>query len=218
MEQYKKSFKYWKTQEVEKVFGVKRAKDKTPLIEWENADCSISEREREEIISLQTDLIEKVEYWNEATLKFFFLGPFIRLIRYETEKYSSFLEHTLKLKITEDIVISGNVDFLVATGYQIPEVPFFTLHEYKPEPNVTSDPMGQLLISMVAAQKANEKEGINYPLYGIYVTGRFWFFVVLNQNEYMKSLAYDSTKDDIFKIFCMLRKVKEYIDKEAAEI
>ena len=218
MEEYKKSFKYWKTQEVEKVFGVKRSKDKSQLIEWENADFEITEREREDILSLQADLAENVEYWNEATLKFFFLGPFVRLIRYKTEKYSPFLEVTLKLKLNDEITISGSLDFLVATGYQIPEVPFFTLHEYKPEPNFSGDPQGQLLMGMIAAQKANEAKNLNYPLYGVYVIGRLWFFVILDKKRYIKSRAYDATQDDIFKIFCMLRKAKEYINKEVEEL
>lgn len=218
MEEYKKSFKYWKTQEVEDVFGIQPATDKTRMTEWEGADCEITEREKEEILSLQAHLISKVKYWNEAALKFYFLGPFIRMIHYDTDKYSSFLEHSLKLEVSKDIIISGNVDFLVATGKQIPKIPFLTLHEYKPEPNVSSDPQGQLLVSMVAAQRANTKKGINYPLFGAYVTGRLWFFIILEGNNYIESLAYDATQKDIFKIFCMLRKTKEYINSEVDEL
>lgn len=214
MEEYNKSFKYWKTQEVEDVFGIQPAKDKTQMEQWESADCAISKREKETIITLQNHLISKVKYWNEAALKFYFLGPFISMIQYDTDRYNSFLEHTLKVKINDAITISGNVDFLVATGKQIPKIPFLTLHEYKPEPNISTDPQGQLLISMVAAQKANAKKGLHYPLYGVYVTGRFWFFVILNGGQYIESLAYDATQKDIFKIFCMLQKAKEFINAE----
>jgi hypothetical protein len=38
------------------------------------------------------------------------------------------------------------------------------------------------------------------PLYGCYVVGRNWFFLVLNGKEYDVSLAYDATQDDLFDI------------------
>lgn len=90
--------------------------------------------------------------------------------------------------------------------------PFFTLRKYKVEPNTSL--AGQLLVSMVVAQKANKAKGIEHTLYGVYVVGRLWYFVILDDNyQYMKTLAYDSTKDDIFNTFCMLRQVKIYIDE-----
>ena len=73
-------------------------------------------------------------------------------------------------------------------------------------------------MGMIAAQKANEAKNLNYPLYGVYVIGRLWFFVILDKKRYIKSRAYDATQDDIFKIFCMLRKAKEYINKEVEEL
>ena len=218
MDAYNKSFKYWKTQEVEDVFGIQPAKDKSRMLAWEQANFSISEEEQRYLRRLQEHLIAKVKYWNEAALKFYFLGPFIAMINYDTDEYSSFLEQNLTLELDTNITISGNVDFLVATGKQIPKIPLFTLHEYKPEPNVSSDPQGQLLISMVAAQKANAKVGIVYPLYGVYVTGRFWFFIILDGNEYTESLAYDSTQEDLFKIFSMLKQTKYYISDELKKL
>lgn len=216
MSKYNKSFKYWKTQEVEKVFGVKRAKDKTQLLAWESADYDISEHEKAELLYLQKDLIDQVEYWNEAALKFFFLAPLFRIVRYKSDIYSSFLEQRLELQLEETVTIGGKIDFLVALGYQLAEVPFFTLHEYKPEPEFTGDPNGQLLIAMIAAQKANRAKGFDHPLYGVYVTGRFWFFVILDGDKYVKSLAYDATKSDLFSIYKMLQHVKVYIDKEVS--
>ncbi|MEM8524374.1 MAG: hypothetical protein AAGG68_07010 [Bacteroidota bacterium] len=217
MQEYNKSFKYWKTQEVEEVFGIAPAKNKTRMEDWENVPQEYSEEERKELMSLQEHLIAKVKYWNEAALKFYFLGPLIRMVQYDTDRYNSFLEQNLKLKVSEEIEISGNIDFLVATGKQIPKTPFFTLHEYKPEPNISTDPQGQLLVAMIAAQQANKAIDIEQPLYGVYVTGRFWFFVVLDGNEYMESLAYDATQQDIFQIFSMLKKAKFYIEAQLDE-
>ncbi|MEM1121952.1 MAG: hypothetical protein AAGJ18_15985 [Bacteroidota bacterium] len=218
MEEYKKSFKYWKTQEVEEVFGIRPAKNKGLMKVWECVDCAISKKEKESIISLQTDLIAKVKYWNEVTLKFYFLGPFLRLIRYDNEKYNSFFEQNLRITTEEGIAISGTADFLVATGKQIPRVLFSIIHSYKPEPEIRADPQGQLLMNMVAAQKMNAKRGLYYPLYGAYVVQQSWFFTILDGNEYIESLAYDATQKDIFKIFCMLRQAKYYIDQEVDKV
>ncbi|EDN70114.1 hypothetical protein BGP_2120 [Beggiatoa sp. PS] len=62
----------------------------------------------------------------------------------------------------------------------------------------SGDPLGQLLIAMVAAQKLNNDLK---PIYGCYVMGRLWFFVVLEGLDYSTSLAYDATKNDIKEIF-----------------
>ena len=46
------------------------------------------------------------------------------------------------------------------------------LHEYKHEVEATGDPLGQLLIAMVGAQRENAEP---LPLYGCYVLRRNWF-------------------------------------------
>ena len=214
MENYKKSFKYWKTQEVEDFFGIQPSKDKSFLEDWLSSKCILTEDEKSDLEELKEHLISKVKYWNEAALKFYFIGPLMRLVKYDTDKFNSFLEQTLSIKLDDGTTISGNVDFLVATGKQIPKVPFFTLHEYKPEPNQSTDPQGQLLVSMVAAQKYNEAKGIHDPLYGVYVIGRLWFFIILKGNEYAASLAYDATQEDLTSILCILKNVKQRIEKQ----
>lgn len=212
MEEYNKSFKHWKTQEVEEVFGIEPAKDNSRLENWLKATCPISEEEKRQLEVLQKRLLSRVSYWNEAAIQFYFIGPLIGMVDYDRGRYNSFLEQKVSLKINKNLTIIGNVDFLVATGKQIPRLPFFTLHEYKPEPNVSADPRGQLLISMIAAQKQNQAKDINAPLYGVYTMGRFWFFVLLEGKTYSESLAYDATQEELFDIFCILKKVKEYID------
>jgi hypothetical protein len=214
MEEYRKSFKYWKTQEVEEVFGIEPDEQNIRLNNWLSATCDVSEVEQAQLDFLKQRLINKVAYWNEAAIKFYFIGPLMNLVDYDTDKYNSFLEHTLSIAINDDITVSGNLDFLVATGKQIPRIPLFALHEYKPEPNTSIDPMGQLLIAMVAAQNTNKVKGYNYPLYGTYVVGRFWFFVLLEGNKYSKSLAFDATQQDLNSIFCILKKVNNYIQEE----
>lgn len=211
------SFKYWKTQEVEDIFGIAPAEDDAELQAWLNTSCEISAVEKQRLAELQQELREKAAYWNEATLKFFFLAPLISMVGFNTKKYNGFAEAKLELKYNKQ-TIQGYVDFMVATGKQIPKAPFFTLHEYKPEPNVSTDPRGQLLIAMLAAQESNRKKDADIPLYGVYVIGRFFFFLYFHQNRYAVSLAYDATQQDIEQIYRILKQVKLYIDKHVAAI
>jgi hypothetical protein len=48
---------------------------------------------------------------------------------------------------------------------------------------------------MVAAQVQNKD---NEVLYGCYVSGRNWFFVVMEGKNYVVSNAFNATNDDIF--------------------
>jgi len=106
--------------------------------------------------------------------------------------------------------LSGVVDFFVATGKRYPKHPYFFIHEFKKEHESSGDPLGLLLIAMVAAQKLNNNLK---PIYGCYVMGRLWFFVVLEGLDYSTSLAYDATKNDIKEIFSFLKKTKGMISK-----
>ncbi len=66
---------------------------------------------------------------------------------------------------------------------------------------------------MVDAQILNETP--EKPLFGCYMIGRLWFFIVLKQNIYSVSRAYDATQtDDLSEIIEILEKVKIYIHKD----
>ena len=72
---------------------------------------------------------------------------------------------------------------------------------------------------MLAARIANEERGLTQPIYGTYVIGRFWFFVLLNGAEYTISRAYDCTLvDGIQVIISALVEVKAYINALHAEL
>ena len=209
------SFRYWLTQDVERTFGIELVETHELLEKWLAVDCEISDFNRSQIKEMQEELRKRVNFWNESELSFHFLAPFIRLVKFNTDKYSAFLESKLSVSVDQQIV-QGKVDFLIATGKQIPIAPFFAFHEYKPQLAHAGDPLGQLLMAMIAAQEENKKQNIDIPLYGTYVIGRFFFFVVLHEKKYAVSLAYDATQEDIYQIFCIFKEVKKYIDQRVA--
>lgn len=208
-----KSFKNWKREEVQKTFKLKRRYKMDLMTQWLNIDInSISDFNKKEIEKLQRKLIRYGSDWNEATLKFLFLGPLMHLIDFNMGLYNAFLEHELTAYLGEN-TISGKVDFMVAQGEQIPIAPFFCLHEYKPEKGTDKDPFGQLLIAMVAAQQANEKENLEIPIYGLYLLGNIFYFVLLHGKDYMRSPSYDAAQSDIYEIFAILEKTKSYVQQ-----
>ena len=129
-------------------------------------------------------------------------------VNYFEKEYRNFSQRKLTATVN-NIFIGGVVDYVVACGYQKPAHPFFCLHEYKrPRRTVSpfwgdgrgADPVGQLLSEMITVQHLNKENGIEHPIYGIYVEGKFWNFIVLDGKEYAESDSYDATKDEIFEI------------------
>ena len=92
-----------------------------------------------------------------------------------------------------------------------PESPFFFLQEFKRERGRDTDPAGQLLAAMVVSQCLNGSEDI---LYGCYVTGRSWFFLVLKDKEYAVSNAFNVTEKDLYQVVAILRKIKMMFEQK----
>ena len=206
-----KSFDKWDTDDVERTFGLQRVRHSPVFDEWMSAKHTPEDYERAMIERFREELTEAVDSWNEDELKFRFIAPFIGLMRYNSSNINSFTQRPLTAKVN-DITLTGRVDFMVATGRTKPRQPFFFLHEYKKERTGDSDPRAQLLAEMLAARELNH---IEYPLYGTYIVGRNWFFIVLEASSYAESLAFDATQDDIFHIFSILREAKAIITRLA---
>ncbi|NJN34984.1 MAG: hypothetical protein HC817_12740 [Saprospiraceae bacterium] len=133
------------------------------------------------------------------------------LVNFNTPYFKPFTQRTLTIE-TETVSASGKVDFLLAKGKVVPKLPYFCLHEYKQENRRDNDPLGQVLIAMVAAQNKNESE---LPIYGSYISGRNWFFILLDGKNYYLSDAYVASSEDIYKIFAILKKSKILMENHA---
>jgi len=135
------------------------------------------------------------------------ISHILYIVDYASDEYTIFSKRPLKA-ILEDVELYGRVDFMLATGRQKPIQPFFFIHEYKQERKGDSDPKGQLLAELLTAQVNNEYK---FPMYGCYVVGRNWFFMVLDGKKYSVSNAFNASDQDIYQIIAILRKIKEYI-------
>jgi hypothetical protein len=208
-----KKFSQWKREEIEDVFLLTEVEELNCLKEWIAYRLDIHEHENQQITKLRDRLRRHVIDWNEEELKIKFIALLLDLVDYNQTNSQAFFERTLEVKVNND-VLKGNVECLIARGKRSPKTPFFCLHEYKKEIDSSNDPLGQVLIAMVAAQLINQDDE---PIYGVYIVGRLWHFLVLHEKKYCLNLALDATKqNDIESIFFMLRYIK-HIAKDRTE-
>ena len=211
----KKPFKDWLYEEVGDTFGLKEMSTHPELDKLKNVTLPKNHPLRQDIEVLRVLLQKYINSWNEDEYKFMFISRFIGLAEYVSTNYKVFTQRPLSVKYDNDTKITeGLVEFMLAKGIQTPRKPHFFLHEYKPEKRRDNDPLGQLLIAMVAAQKMNQD---NKPIYGIYVNGRNWFIVILDNNVYSVSNPYVATDEDIFDLFAVLLHFKDIMEEIYSE-
>jgi hypothetical protein len=212
-----KPFEKWKTEEVRMTFGIQFVENNALMDDWCATSFPEEAKHQERIEELRIRLKRFANFWSEEDIKVFFIIPIIDIVNfYVFGKYRAFMEATITAQ-TQDAKgnpceLRGRVEFVVATGEQDPQTPFFFVNEYKPQIKAVSDPQGQLLIAMLAAQAKNN--GKNLPIYGLYNIGQLWFFLILQGNEYVSSKAFDATDaEDLKQIINMLRYVKAHIER-----
>ncbi len=205
------SFERWSIDAVRNSLGLERIKEHPSLEKWLQIKPILTTEDERIIKHHQSNLLEHIERWNEQELQVFFIAHILALVNFESEsaEYRPFMQRSLTATIG-DIRLTGRVDFMVATGYGEPRQPYFFLHEYKKERGIDNDPLAQLLASMVAAQSLNDSPKL---LYGCYVLGRNWFFVVLEGKTYSVSNAFVASDDHLFNIVAILREAAEIIRK-----
>lgn len=210
-----KSFKDWLYEEVADEFGLKVLINHPFLTNLENISLPRNYPKWDEIEELRRLAKAYVDSWNEDEYKFMFISPFIAKAGFVSEHFKVFMQRPLSVKYENNVkTTEGLVEFMLAKGLQIPRKPHFFLHEYKPEKRRDNDPLGQLLIAMVAAKVQNADDK---PIYGVYVNGRNWFFVILDNNTYAVSNPFVTTSDDIFDLFAVLLYFKDLMEKLYSE-
>lgn len=206
----KRPFEKWLGREVSDVFGLVRQTSNAGLTEWLDVSGGLPEEYLRPVEKLRRTLELHVAGWNEQELFGRFISLFLATIEFSNydKRIEEFAGRTLILP-HEKYEIKGAVDWMTARGYAEPEAPYFFLHEYKRLRRVETDPLGQLLIAMVAAQKLNA-DGL--PIYGAWIMGAIWKFVLLDGDIYAESKAYDAVNEaDLTEIWLILAKTKQII-------
>jgi hypothetical protein len=209
-----KPFEQWTREEVEMTFGIKRNDDLPSLSVWLSTNYEISPTELAQFAEMQNGLRQDIDLYNEDELKFFFISQVMNAIKFKSTNYRAFTQRPMAFTTQtidqQAITVSGVVELVVATGKQTPQKPFFFLQEFKQSLKRNNDPLGQLLIAMLGAQVKNNDDK---PIYGCYVLGEKWHFVILDGKEYAASSGFDVTKSHEFEqMIRILKEQKKYIE------
>ena len=204
------TFREWTLDKIEDIFGLSEIESLPILEKILSFNYSLSDYQKTYLLSLANNYkLFGGDDWNEVELENKFISPLIVFSEIDNKQFAYFLERELYATIGE-YQLSGKVDGMIATGYRSPKKPFFCLNEYKRQTDPNGDPRGQTLIAMLVAQNLNAD---NKPIFGCYVIGRSWYFVVLQDKHYTISNVYTATDEDIFDIFRILKGLRFEIEQ-----
>ena len=190
---------------LEKRFGLE-ALDECPALQaWLAEKTDISAWEHTNLEYFRQLLRHNTHSWNEIELIQNFIGPIFALVNFSGKHCNYFAERELRGAVGE-VMMYGNPDGMIASGSREPETPYFCFQEYKKHLDPKGDPAGQALAAMLVAQELNEHRR---PVYGCYVVGDIWRFMLLQERAYGLSDAYSATGGDgVFEIFRILKTLK----------
>lgn len=205
----KSNFNEWTLEKIEDEFNVIQVDELPMLKTWCSFEYEISEFERTYLLRLQKNYLLGGDEWNEIELENKFISPLFVFAEIDNKKFAYFLERELKVAIN-NYELLGKVDGMIASGFRSPKKPFFCMNEYKRQTEPYGDPKGQVLIAMIAAQAINNHQ---QPIFGCYIIGKLWHFVVLSGNEYAISTSYTCDTNDIFDIYRIIKGLKYSIEQ-----
>jgi len=194
---------------LDRLFGLRQTFASQPLQDWVTTDVALSSSEQGLLQALRTLLTVNAPGWNEQELALQFIGPLFSFVNFtEPYRFNLFAERRISAIIPgleHDVELSGEPDSFIATGFREPEIPMFAFSEYKRQLDPEGDPAGQTLAAMLVAQRLDQRPK---PIYGCYVIGHDWRFLVLEGKHYTLSQDYSAITNDIHDIFRILKALK----------
>jgi hypothetical protein len=199
---------------LERTFGLIPRSDDVLLDDWLGQAQELTDFERQDAEALRKLLKDNSLHWNEQELSLHFIGPIFSLVNFTVVlKMNLFAQRFIYASIPDvqnvPIELSGHPDGMLASGYRRPETPYFSFQEYKKEKDPHGDPAGQCLAAMLAGQTLNGNP--QEAVYGCYVVGENWRFIVLINKEYAISSAYSAQTDEVFFIIGVLKQLKQIV-------
>ncbi len=193
---------------LDKLFGLRQVFSPPALSSWLSQPVELSSFQLESLQHLRSLLTLNVLGWNEQELSLNFIGPIFTLAEISSQRYNLFAQRQISARVN-GFFLTGKPDGMVASGYREPEIPYFAFQEYKKEKDPNGDPAAQALAAMLVGQALNT--GHTHPLYGCYVVGENWRFLVLDGTEYAISPAFSALTDDLSDILKALISLKNTV-------
>lgn len=200
----------WTLDSIDQAFGLRQVRKSVVLDEWLSYAYELTPIEQQVMTDLRENFMLGGDDWNEYELENKFISPLIVFSKIDNERFAYFLERPLAAQIG-DYELSGLVDGMVATGFRNPRQPYFCMAEYKRGTDPNGDPKGQALIAMLVAQHLNNNEK---PVYGCFIIGKMWHFMVLEGKTYRISKSYTCDDDEIFDIFRIAKGLRHQVEKQ----
>jgi hypothetical protein len=179
---------------METFFDIQQTNKSVALTSWlkKSQKEKILTVERQMILRFQQSLIANLLGWNEQELALNFIGPLISCVQFTSKKYNLFAERQIQeiieLPDNQQIRLTGKPDTLIASGHRSPKIPYFSFHEHKPE---TDD-----------------------PIYGCYVIGQNWYFLVLENKTYTIAPPFAATNEEVFDIYRAIKMLKSIVEEK----
>lgn len=205
------TFEQWHALDVEEKLDIRHTKESVLLSKWIQPQGQYPPEWEKPIEQYQERLVRYHNSWNEYELLIKFAYLFLATIEWFDGWHNLFHERALKAKVG-NYEVKGIVDGMLASVSYEPESPYFFIHEYKRMKQSEADPLGQLLIAMIASRTINADRK---PIYGCYIIGTYWRFVVLDGDHYAQSQGYDATDmTELNMIWQTLNEAKRIVVEE----
>jgi hypothetical protein len=204
---------------VEKQFNINQVRNLAPLDEWLVFAYDFQDTDSKFLNLLKQEMKDNANHWNEQELSLHFIGPMLSFVNFSDENYrfNAFAARPISA-LVDGIEMWGMPDGMIASGRREPKIPFFCFQaggvpQYKKQIDPNGDPIGQVLAAMLVGQELN---GHTQPIFGCYILGKEWNFMVLKEKEYAVSQSFDASSNEIMDIFRILQGLKKYV-KEATK-
>ncbi len=213
---YKRKLNFGKItlQDLQSFVKISEVDDAKAFEKWFSFDYELNSQEKLFIQELQETNKPRIDYYLEEELKAKMIIPMTNQIKFhKSNKANDWYERSLEAVINE-VLLTGNPDFMVAGGVEAPEKPYFFIQEYK-QTLGSIHPKNPLLAEMMVAMEHNKETEMK----GAFIIGRSWCFVILKKialHEYIYHISYDFS---VFKmhelegIYKNLQYIKDWIIK-----
>ncbi|MCK5876560.1 MAG: hypothetical protein KAG43_02905 [Candidatus Marithrix sp.] len=199
--------------DLRKLVDIERVFDNNIFNSWFNCDIALATEDISFLTNLLNQEIDLIRIYSEEDLKIHFLSPILNRVKFKSleSKVRDFYEETLFYE-TDNFILRGVTDFVVAKGFEYPETPYFFIQEFKKGLQY-SNPEPQLLAELISAVELNKFKQMT----GAFVVGENWNFVILdklgqNKYQYVISRTFNATNtDDLMSIYKNLLVVKRNI-------
>jgi hypothetical protein len=201
---------------IAETFQLERSGQCQHLDRWLSVSYSLNESEERLLESVYQEMLLSANYLNEEEIKIRLIAPLFQIANIDEEnKIRVFFERSLSAEI-DGYQLSVICDCMVASStiFKTPTHPYFFLQEFKKAKGEKRErnaapPEAQMLIAMLAAQKANNDQK---PIYGGFLIGSVWQLATLIGNEYCTSRPYYATdQKDLLTLVFALRHLKALI-------